>query len=396
MFPILVSALIILHAALTANAETVYYTPDGKPVKNVTAGSPDKSTSPSSGSMEADAEKAARAGFKVGQTVKIENNIVYRLAKDSKTGKFTFKKYRRSASPNSRKSSGHKIKKQTERTSAPRQTPLEKESVPPVKTDGNPQDPNNEKDVKPESQPEKPEPKKAFVNGGETRQMPRLSMAADYEHNRLEHKTVLDRRTLTTVTGTVPDTTGVGTKDVFSTKLHQDRVAFRFGLAAWLELNLQAGATYESFSDIGDTQAVYGGGFRTGLTRILGTFYPGVYVDLEGHYLQGKTKGDLTDAYGDTYRTDSDFKEMEFGIEAGYMIRQWTFFCNLTYLDYSEDVTQTRESASLYRLDDSFSEQGNLNTLIGVEYTVSPSLKLYIEYQGPNRQGPSAGIEYRL
>ncbi len=73
-----------------------------------------KSIVPKKEKTFSDPSEAAAAGYKVGQTVMVKKGIIYKLAQDSKTGKYTYKRYRKKkkktfSNPSEAVAAGYKV-----------------------------------------------------------------------------------------------------------------------------------------------------------------------------------------------------------------------------------------------------------------------------------------------
>lgn len=471
-FSVLLCVFLVFLMPASSLAKRVYYSSDGTPMSDsdqpskTTASQPAKKIMTPADKMTRDAAAAAAAGYALGQTVKVENGIIYKLARDPKTKAYTFKLYRRvirkkpqappptpQKLPDIRpedKAKNEALTKEKQAALAAekaRQNALEAEKI------KNEQDrlarveaekikiekdrlareelekANMEKArlAREEEQRINAEAEKARIQAeAEARRKVEAEERAEAERQRLEReyngpmipgrrlnsgtfaiaaehsffnrKTILKSRTVTTATGTVNDTNGVGVKDIFYTDTHVDILKIRYGLTRRLEISVEGGMTFEQLSEISAVEPVYGAGFRLALGQITLGSRTGLYLDLSGRYFSGKITGSFSDPYGYAYDKTSDFQDMEAGFEAGLTVSKLTFYSGISYGMYTEDTVKKQILAppNFMILSDQLEAQDNIIFKAGAEYRLIPQLVFYLEGQLLYREGLLAGMEYRF
>lgn len=421
--------LLPLLSAMTVSAETIYYSSDGKPVLEngkapaVSSPSPEKKAPTTLERMAREAEEAAAAGFREGETVKVVDGIIYRLYKEPDTGRYTFKLYRKVKKPEATPKTDPVVPsavvpksledkapaaepenavKKSQAVDAEKPAP---ESVPEtLKDTGNTEVPDND---------ELKQEKSWFRSSGDgsdddssdnsysydvlDHYLAGGLWALDARHSFLTRKTVLKKRTVTTGTGSVNDTSGVGVDDLFSTRMHEDSLLVRYGVTDNAEIYLKGGMVYASFSDAGDMELSYGAGFRLVLHEYEVADDSRFYVDLTGSFSAGSVKDEFTDSLGDTYAKDTDFMELDMGIGGRWTIRRLSFYGSCSFLSYSEDTVRTQlQSADVNVLTDEMEQQLNVSVMGGLDYRLSQHINVYMEYHLLNCEGLLAGLAYRF
>lgn len=404
--------LFFLFFTIQTQAETFYYSSDGKPVKtnpqdkknqdNARVGVPAESKilTPLE-KLNKEAEDAAASGYSVGQTVKVVDGLIYKLFKEPDNGRYTFKLYRVVKKP------------------AVPLTPEKKVEnlAPPVLLPEKNQDKIKQEDIKqpvdlkqkPEEQDEdekQTESKGSWLwSTGERESFDILGgnasagvFAVEARHSFLTRKTVLKKRTITNEYGVEDDTNGVGTEDLFSTEMHEDSLFIRYGITDSVEVFLKGSLFYQSFSESGEMEPGYGAGFRIILDEYPISDDSTFYLDFNGSYSAGKVKGEFTDTYGSVFKNSSDFTEMEIGLGGCWVIGRLSAYATFAYVSYSEDTvkTQVMEAPDIFILSDDMEQQGNIVVYGGIDWRLTNHITAYLEYHALNRQGPVAGMVYRF
>lgn len=353
-----------------------------------------KTPAPAPNKIFADPSDAAAAGFQVGQTVVIKKGIIYKLARESRTGKYIYKRYR----------AARKKKK-------PEPSKTVQADVAAKVYDGSDSHPKEKVNVKPqEKTAEKPletsvksrsEQRRHPANvEAKGRNMKRLKASATLSHAFLDRKTVITDQSLTDAGGTTQVTTGVGLKDTFSTDMHNDSVRVRLGLTDTVEVFLDAGVAFDTLSALSDMEPAFGGGFRVNIATVDDGFFSGGYLAFSGEYLQGKltTKDTSADGLVESF-TSTDWQDMTATLETGIILSKVSLYTGFSYMLYSESVTTKQiesPSGDIRLIEEELEQQDSFNFLCGVEYHVSPSLDVQFEVQAPNRQGGIMSVEYRF
>lgn len=415
--------LFLLFFSIQLQAETIYYSSDGKPVKTdspIKANQPKDSAEDASAAkqpltplekLNKEAEEAAAAGFSVGQTVKVVNGIIFKLHKEPGTGKYTFKLYRVVKKP-----VAPLIPEKKAETSVP-PVPSASDSAEPVKPRNNIKQEDIKPPVEPEKKPEeqeekdeeKTESKSSWLWSSRNNDSPEshdiLSgnvgagiFALEARHSFLNRKTVLKKRTVTTEYHVEDDANGVGMKDLFSTDMHEDSLFIRYGITNSVEIFLKGSMFYQSLSESGEMEPGYGAGFRIILDEYPIADDSSIYLDLSGAYTAGKVKGEFTDTYGSVFKKASDFTEMEIGIGGRWVLGRLSAYGTFAYVSYSEDTVKTQVIAApdIFILSDDMEQQGNMVVYGGIDWRLTNHINAYLEYHALNRQGPVAGMVYRF
>jgi hypothetical protein len=408
--------------SIQLQAETIFYSSDGKPIK---AESPIKANQPKDPAENAsagknltpleklnkEAEEAAASGFSVGQTVKVVNGIIFKLHKEPDTGRYTFKLYRVAKKPVVPVTP----KKKVETTVPP--VPSTSDAAAPDKPEKNIKQEDIKQPVEPEKKPEAPddkdqektESKSLWLWSSRDTETPEsldiLSgnvgaglFAVEARHSFLNRKTVLKKRTVTTEYNVKDDANGVGMKDLFSTDTHEDSLFIRYGITNSVEVFLKGCVFYPSISESGEMEPGYGAGFRVIIDEYPIAEDSSLYLDFSGSYTAGKVKDEFTDTYGSVYKKASDFTEMGIGIGGRWVLGRLSAYGTFAYVSYSEDTVKTQVIAApdIFILSDDMEQQGNMVVYGGIDWRLTNHLNAYLEYHTLNRQGPVAGMVYRF
>lgn len=414
--------LFLLCLATHLQAETIYYSSDGKPVK---ADSPIKANQPKDPAEDAsagknltpleklnkEADEAAASGFTVGQTVKVVNGIIFKLHKEPETGKYTFKLFRVVKKPVAPLAPEKKVE-----TSVP-PVPSTSDAAEPVKPEKNIKQEDIKQPVEPEKKPEEPddkdqektESKSPWLWSSRDNETPESHdihsgnvgaglFAVEARHSFLNRKTALKKRTVTTEYNVEDDTNGVGMKDLFSIDTHEDSLFIRYGITNSVEIFLKGSMFYQSFSESGEMEPGYGAGFRVIIDEYPLAEDSSLYLDFNGSFTAGKVKGEFTDTFGSVFKKESDFTEMEIGIGGRWTLGNLSAYGTFAYVSYSEDTvkTQVLEAPDVFILSDDMEQQGNMVVYGGIDWRLTNHINAYLEYHAMNRQGPVAGIVYRF
>lgn len=450
LFLIVLVSLVI--GTVPCRAEVVYYTPEGIASKKYSVSSKDKRFS--------DPAEAAAAGYKVGQTVMVKNGILYKLALDSKTGRYSFKRYRvvkkkktvtrekvtpsqknkTFSDPSEAAAAGYKVGQtvmvkngilyklaqdsKTGRYSYKRYRVAKKKTIVTPKTvqsktqaDAHLKENTKVKvpeeavekvrtevaaEVKRTKQEQARKERRRYPAESQTpngRNMSRLTAAVALRHSFVERKTVITDRRLTHADGSTSGAIGAGLKDAYSTDMHNDSVRLRLGLTNTVEMFLDAGLVFDKLSDIADMEPAFGGGVRVNIATVDDGFFSGGYLAFSGEYLQGKLKTSYNSADGTVASSTAiDWQDMTATVESGIVFSKISIFTGCSYMLYSESIAtkQTQALSDVIMLEDELEQQGSLNFSCGVEYHYSPSLHVQLELQAPNRLGGIGSIEYRF
>lgn len=352
-----------------------------------------------------EAADAAAKGYKVGQTVKVKDGIIYKLAIDPKTKGYTFKLYRRVKKEKTVKKKTTIKKPRVVKHIRNKETDAEQ-----MAREKRQKEEERQKQLEAEQQAimqaeaarkeaERLRLKKLYDDGyNEGRRLNQWDVVVAAEHRYYEWRTVLNQRTLTTGDGTVIDTEGLGIEDVFYTKTHADMLLLRLMVTQSLELFLEAGMNYERFSDIADMEPVYGGGARYVVAEADFWVDAAVYLDVYARYMTGSISSTYDDIEGSKFNKTLDFSEIDTGFEAGIRIYRLTLSAGVNYGLYSEDVTRdkvlTDPDISIYQ--DEMEQQNNLGMKVGLEYRMAPHWNVYGQWHSLYKEGPMAGLEYRF
>ena len=353
-----------------------------------------------------DPNAAAAAGYKVGQTVMVKNNIIYRLAKDPKTGGFTYKRYRavkKKAAPAVAKTpvatTAHSEVNITEEKTV--QTGSKADVIVKDKAKTKAEEQSAAKvTLEPDTKKNKQEltkrgqVRRSAANG---RNMKRLAGSVAFRHSFFDRKTELTDRIVTQADGT--PATVIGQKDSYSTDMHNDSVRLRLGLSDSFEVFTDLGLAYDKLSGISDMEPVFGGGIRYNITKIDDGFFSGLYLAVSGEYLQGKLTKNVNSVDGLVKYLDStDWQDMTATLESGIQFSKLSAIFGCSYMLYSEKVTtkQTHPLTDRITVKDELEQKGSVNFSGGIEYRYSPSIHLLLEVQAPNRQGGIMSVEYRF
>lgn len=376
--------------------------------------------------------EAVAAGYIVGQTVMVRNGIIYKLAKDSKTGKYKYKRYR-AAKPKPVQAKSKPPKTEVQKPLPPDPKSVKTEKIDTVVTDQAEAKAKKTEVVQPKTQKDeqsqkkigdeekvvektKSEPetvvkekkeKQEQVRKDKTRKlensriangrnMNRFSAAIAFRHSFLDRKTVITDRKLTQNDVTTTVTTDVGKEDTFFTDMHSDSLRFRLGLTDSIEMFLDAGFAYDKLSAISDMEPAFGFGIRYNITTIENGFFSGTYLAFTSEYLTGKLTSDYSSA-GLKYSQETDWEDMTATFESGIVISKMTFYGGISYMLYTESIsTKEIDSSPVTLLEEDLEQQTSINLSAGVEYNYSPNLNFQLEAQAPNRQGVIISAEYRF
>ncbi|MBU1170556.1 MAG: hypothetical protein KKD44_13415 [Proteobacteria bacterium] len=442
-YAVLFCAFLVFLCPCNVYAERVYFSSDGTKLSNTSP--PDDSSKKmtidkpltSREKMEQAAAAAAAAGYALGQTVKVERGIIYKLAKDPKRNTYIFKLYRQVrkkkvdkpplvlhnekvkkdalalekkkqdilASENEKKERERLAGLAREKKDAKNAQAVIREKERQIKADAQnarikaEQDAIQKVEADARSEEERRKLEQAYY--GQTalgRQIESRQLALCLEHRRFKRKTILKSRTITTASGTVNDTVGVEVKDIFYTDTHADMLKIRYGLSHRLELFLEAGVSYEKLSEITEMEPGYGAGFRVSLGQLDIGSNAGLSLDFSGSYIRGKVKGSFSDSLGDEYNKSIDFSEMEVCLEAGMTYSRLTIYSGLSYGMYTEDTVNEQKLVppDFTILNDELEQQDNLMVKAGAQYRYGLELLFYLEYQTMLHEGILAGMEYRF
>ncbi len=408
--------LLPLLSAMTAYADTAYFSSEGKPVSsNARPGatphvSSEKKISGAVERLYIEAEQAAARGFVEGDIVKVVDGIIYKLFKEPDTGRFTFKLYRKVK----KKETVPVEPKHGTFTPAPDSVSKDKaleESSPPV-TKTTParveKTPPYDAGSSPEDESGKPE-RSWFGQSGDSDDSDNFGaydapdsylaeggFAVEARHSHFNRDTVLTKRTITTETASSNDTNGVGVDDLFSTQMHEDALFLRYGVTDRAEVYLKAGMAYPSFSGVADMEMTWGAGFRFVLYESEVADDSRFYFDIMGAYTGGSVRDEFTDTLGDTYKKETDFSEMEAGLGCRWTLRRLSFYGSCSFVNYSEDTvrTQVLQAPDKNILTDEMEQQMNVTAMGGLNYRLTGHINLFLEYHLLNRQGPLAGMAY--
>ncbi|GAB6097305.1 hypothetical protein JCM14469_35590 [Desulfatiferula olefinivorans] len=444
----------------TARAKRVYYGADGTPLVDNAA--PGDGTPLDTGAsvpltraerMARDAAAAAAAGYALGQTVKVEKGIIYKLARDPNTGAYTFKLYRRvvktkpsGASPMTPPSAKdtekqrreariresrrqaiaaaeatrvREAKRQEEEAGLERER-LEQDRIERRRLEkkaaeeamARAEEKRKQETIrqariaaedaairKAEADALMREQKKTSAHRGRRpgtsgRIVERGRLALSVEHGFFNRETVLKHRTVTTAGGTVDDTGGVGVKDIFYTDVHSDMLILRYGIPGRIEVFAEAGAVFETLDEVSSMEPAWAAGVRAALFRYDLQPHAGLFVNGSGRYYAGSVSGRFTDAYGFTYDKTSEFSEIEAGIEAGVHFHNLTVYSGLAWAAYTEDTVKIQSPVQPdgTRLNDRLEEQSPFIVKAGAEYRFFTAFSFYLEACVLNREGLLAGI----
>jgi hypothetical protein len=437
-------------------AKRVYFAPDGTPLVGEPSAGNEAPNRPLSRAerMARDAAAAAAAGYALGQTVKVENGIIYKLARDPKTGAYTFTLYRRvvkpKPSPPARTDSPSTTDLEKDRQEARareirRQADLAAEKARLRDVERRQEEARLENERLEQQRQEKKAAEEARIraeedearardairtariaaeneairkaeedalarerrrsagqparwSGNSGRIMEHGRVALSLEHSFFNRETLLKHRTVTTAAGTVSDSGGLGVKDVFYTDVHTDMLTLRYGILGRLEVFVEAGMVFETLDEISAMEPAWAAGFRAALFRYDLTPYAGLFVNGSGRYYAGEVSGRFTDLYGFTYDKMSEFTEIEAGIETGLCFYNLTVYAGLSWAAYTEDTVkiQTPVQPGGTRLDDRLEEQDSLIVKAGAEYRFLTNLAVYLEANALNREGLLAGFSWRF
>lgn len=410
-YAVLFCCVVIVLCCKPAWADRVYYSSDGT-VNAANDGQASgkaarqtQKTMTLKEKLDQEAAAAAAKGYKVGQTVKVENGITYKLAIDPATKAYTFKLYRMVKKEKTVKKKTkikqsnvvkHSRTQETDAERIAREKRLALEEAQKQKDDGKQAAKQVEADKK---EAERQRLKKLYAgNSGGDRRLKPWDVLVAAEHRYFEWRTVLNKRSVTTEAGTTSVSEGVGVDGLFYTKTHADLMKLRLMVTHSLELFLEAGMNYERVSDVTDMEALYGGGLRYVLAETGFWTDAGAYLDVYAEYLTGSISGPYKDVEGNNFDKTLDFTEIESGLQGGIRFYRLTLNAGLSYGLYSEDVVRKQDLAlpaiSIYK--DEMEQQDNLDISIGFEYRLKPQWNICGSWHSQFKDGGLIGVEYRF